>query len=156
MRWPRSSKMRPASTDDEASRLWRPRLREASWFCTAREHVLRNDRLVLASVALAPMHDLAQIGAVLQKVGQWSDREGNAAPRGATRERPLLRPDAPRSEIADQGRQALELEIAPEDEADGLRFSLVDDELAILNPVAERQRAAHPQPLLLRCRDLVP
>jgi hypothetical protein len=45
--------------------------------------------------------------------------------------------------------------IAPEDQPDGRRLRLIDDQLAVLDVVAERHVAAHPHALLLRRGDLV-
>src|SRR5271168_4894281 len=49
----------------------------------------------------------------------------------------------------------LEFSVAPEDQADGLRFHRVDDQPSIALYVADRHEPAHPHALLLRRSDLV-
>lgn len=63
--------------------------------------------------------------------------------------------DAPAVEVVDQGRDGAELEIAVVDEPDYLGFSFIDDKLPVPDLITERDGAAHPQALLLRCCNFV-
>ena len=68
---------------------------------------------------------------------------------------PDLRPDARRWQARRQERSIDQLEISPEDEPHCLGFALVDEQLPVFEPVAERNRPAHPHALALGCRNLV-
>ena len=58
-------------------------------------------------------------------------------------------------EFGPEQRDRAQFRIAPEDQPDGRRLRLIDDQLAVLDVIAERHVAAHPHALLLRRRDLV-
>ena len=58
-------------------------------------------------------------------------------------------------QVLDQRRHRAELDEAAENRADPLRLRLIDDELAILDVVTERRRAAHPHPLIPGSGELV-
>ena len=64
--------------------------------------------------------------------------------------------DASAVEFGDQLAEGFQLEIEPEDGADGLGLGLVDDELLVLGVIAQRHRAAGPFALAPGGRDLVP
>ena len=58
-------------------------------------------------------------------------------------------------ELGLEQRDRAQFRIAPEDQPDGRRLRLIDDQFAVLDVIAERHVAAHPHALLLRRRDLV-
>src|SRR5213080_2747771 len=110
---------------------------------------------MLAWIALARVHNLATINAVLQHQVERTTGDRLAAVPAAVRGGPDLAHNAGAIEILLQFPDRLEFGVAPEDMSDGLGFCAVDDELAVSNVVAERGLTAHPHALLLGGRDLV-
>ncbi len=114
-----------------------------------------DDRLVFGGIGLLLVDDLAAVDPVLQHQIEGAAGERLPAPAAARGARPLLAPDARRLELLLEQPDGAERRITPEDVPHRLGLGGNDDELAIAHRVAERRHAAHPHPLLLRCRDLV-
>jgi hypothetical protein len=117
--------------------------------------ILIDDRGVLAWIGLGLMHDLAAIDAVLQHVAEGSPSNRLTPVRPAIRRCAVLADDAGCIEMLLKQAHRTQFLIAPEGIADGLSLGLVDDQLAVLQVVAERWLAAHPHPFLLGGSDLV-
>src|SRR5262249_8388519 len=103
-----------------------------------------DDGRMLAGMGLTPVDHLADVEAVLEKMGQRAHAVRTAALDGASREGAALRHDASASEFLGEGSDRAALEVKPKHGADGLGLLRYDDELLIHGGVAERDRAAHP------------
>src|SRR6266849_1481315 len=114
------------------------------------------DRLMLAGMDLAPVRDVADVEAVLEEMRQGADAISPAPHRPADREGAHLRDDVPSAKFLGQGSDRAAFEIEPEHGADRLGLLGYDDQLLADAGIAERDRAAHPNALALRGRDLVP
>ena len=84
--------------------------------------------------------------------------KGHAADLGAGGEKARAREDAAVSQDArpQTPHERAEIEVALENKAHCRRLGLVDQQLAILDAVAERHHSTHPDALLLGGGDLVP
>ena len=118
--------------------------------------VLGHDRRMLAFVNLALMGDAADIDRVRQDLVDMPPAEQAAARRAARAIDADRNPKALSVELLFETHHASRLEIAAEEGAHDLGMILDDVQCAILDPVAQRDYAAHPHPLLLRSGDLVP
>src|SRR6202045_4888862 len=116
---------------------------------------LIDDRRVLATMELALVNDLAEIGAVLQHQVECAARDRLAADEAPRSARPRLTLDPARFELRLQQADRTEFGIAAENQANGIRLAIDHDELVVLRSIPERRHATHPQPLLLRGGDLV-
>src|SRR5208337_4242440 len=114
-----------------------------------------DDSAVLARVGDALVNDLAPIDSVLEHQVERASGKALAAGELSARSLPSLAHDAGPLELRLQQRDRAELGVAPEDRPDARRLRRVDDQLAILDIVAERDVAAHPHALGLRRGDLV-
>jgi hypothetical protein len=110
---------------------------------------------MLARITGRAVVDLSEIHPVLEKIGERSSRERNAADDPSARKRPSSGYDPSAAEIVDERPKRAEFEIAVKDDANGLRFRFIDDKLSLNHPVAERNDAADPDALPLRGGDLV-
>jgi hypothetical protein len=117
--------------------------------------ILIDDRRMLARIGRTLVDDLAAIDPVLQHLVERAAREGMAAIGTPVRSRPSLADDALCIERGLQFANRAELEVSAKDHPDRFGFRLVDDEFSVLDVIAERGPAAHPQPFLLRGGDLV-
>src|ERR1700740_774413 len=101
------------------------------------------------------MHDLAEIGAVLQHQVERAARKWLAANRATGSARPRFALDAAGVKLLLHPPDPAEFGTAAEDRAHDLRLAVDDNEFAILYPIAERRHAPHPHPLPFRGGDLV-
>ena len=104
---------------------------------------------------LAPVHDLANVEAVVQQIGQRPSPKSAAADDAAGRELALLAADAVPVEFLRQGLHRAMREIAGEDLAHGFRLARQHDHALVHRRIAERHRPANPDALALGGRDLV-
>ena len=110
---------------------------------------------MLAGIAASLVVDLPEVDPVRQQMRERSVGKRHAAGRGAgcesanARDYPLL------SQLPLQRGERSPRQVALEDQPDGRRLRLVDQEFFRLDPVTERHDAADPDPALLRRRDLV-
>src|ERR1700730_12114840 len=93
---------------------------------------LIDDRRVFAGMELAPVNDLAAIGAVLQHQVERAARERLAADEAPGNARPRLTFDPARFEIRLQQADRAEFGIAPENQTNGIRLAVDRDELVVL------------------------
>src|ERR1700745_604225 len=92
-----------------------------------------------------PMHDLAEIGAVLEHQVEGAARKRLAANRAPGSARPLFAPDAAGVEPLLHQPDRAEFGIAAEDRTHDLRLAIDDEEFAILYPIAERREGGPPK-----------
>ncbi len=104
-----------------------------------------DDRRVFAGIGDPLVDGFAEINAVVQNLVDVALVDRLAA----------FRPHSLRSERQDQLGRRPDAQEPLEDHSDGLRFGVVDDELAVLDVVAERRPAAHPHALLAGGGELV-
>src|SRR4051794_17229820 len=117
--------------------------------------LLVDNRRMLAGISHPLMNDLAAIDPVLQHLVQRAAREGLPA-IGAPIRRATTLADRPLGvERRLQFAHRAEVEVTAENSAHRLGLRLVDDQLPVLDVVAESGLSAHPQALLLRGGDLV-
>jgi hypothetical protein len=109
---------------------------------------------VLAIVDGAFVLDPADVDRVAEHREQHAALEGNAAD-GAVTDAALLRAVAIGPQLLDQRSPAAELGIAGEDVAHGDGVGFIDEQLALMDAVAERHGTTHPHALLLGRGDLV-
>src|SRR2546423_1456656 len=83
---------------------------------------------------------------VAKQLGHRAHAERDAATGAAGGENLFAGADAPVIQIVDQGSDRADLEIAVEDQPDGLGVLGYDDELLVDAPITERDRAADPNP----------
>ena len=102
------------------------------------------------------MIEFAEVVAVLQNVGQRPVGQRDPADDFAVRQTALARYNGFPAQLPLQSRDRAQFLMAFEDLSDELRFFFLDNELAVLDTVAEWRNAAHPQTLLFRRGDLVP
>src|SRR5579875_464698 len=114
-----------------------------------------DDGVMLTGMAHPLVADLAGIDRVGEEGIEGTPGEGLAARSGAVRGHSDSGAEAARVEVLLEPAHAAEGEIGGVDVSDCRGLGLVDDELAILDVVAQRNDAPHPQPFPLRCRDLV-
>src|SRR5215204_3199727 len=119
------------------------------------KHGAGHDGSVLAGIARTLVIQLAKVDPVPEDVGQRSIGQGHASDGPARAERPLPRHDPALPQLALQGRQRAEGEIALEDQPDSLGLVLSDQELALTHLIAERDDAADPDAPALGCGKLV-
>ena len=113
--------------------------------CTLSQRRAVDDRLVLAGIGGALVHRLADIDPVVEELVDVALVD-QLAPLG---------PDILGPQRADQLGGRAELDEPLEDHPDGRGLGLVDDQLAVLDLVAERDEAAHPHALPAGGRELV-
>src|ERR1700733_12341053 len=111
---------------------------------------------MLAFVHLALMSDAADIDRVRQDLVDVPPTEQSAAGRAATAIDADRKPNALSVELLFEAHHASRFEIAVKQRPHDCRMILDDVQGAILDPVAQRNHAAHPHSLLLRSSDLVP
>src|SRR5215211_3136815 len=111
--------------------------------------------LMLTAVNLAPVDDLADIEAVLEQMRERAHAKAAPADGAAIREPPRLAADASMSEVVGQRSHRAKFQVALKDRANRLGLGRDDHDLLVRGHIAERDRAADPQPLALRGRDLV-
>jgi len=99
--------------------------------------------------------NLSEVKPIAQYIKERALGEGNASPGPAGRQVADLRPEHAFFEIDDQAIDAAELEISPEDRPNLISLVLNDEQLAVLEFIAERHHAADPQSFALRGGDLV-
>src|SRR5262245_17648818 len=116
---------------------------------------LVDDGFMLAWIALALVDDFTPINSVLQHQVERTAGDWLAAMPAAIRGRSDLADNASGIEILLQFPNRLEFGVTPKDVSNRLGLYLIHDELPLFDVVAERERAAHPQALLLGRRDLV-
>src|ERR1700730_4914136 len=116
---------------------------------------LIDDRRVLATMELALVNDLAEIGAVLQHLVERAARKRLPAHEPPGSARPRLAFDPARFELRLQQSDRAEFGIAAENQPNGIGLAVDHDELVVLHSIPERRHATHPHPLLLRGGDLV-
>src|SRR5262249_38909135 len=87
--------------------------------------------------------------AVLEKMRQGAHAVWTATRDAATREGTDLRQDVSASEFLGEGTERAAFEVKPEHGANRLGLLGYDDQLLVHGGVAERDRAADPQPLAL-------
>ena len=102
--------------------------------------------LMLARIGRALVHRLADVDPVVEQLVDVALVDGLA----------LLAANAFRPQCARQRGGGTDLHEALEDHSDGRGFGLVDDQLAVLDVIAERHEPAHPHALLARGGELVP
>src|SRR5271166_1461438 len=118
--------------------------------------LLIDDRRMLAFVNLALMDDAADIDRVRQEFVDVPPAEQAAACRPARAIDANRSPQILGVEGLLKADDASRFEIVPEQGAHD-RCMIIDDvQSPIFDPIAQRNHAAHPHPLLLRSRDLVP
>ena len=110
---------------------------------------------MLAFMDLALMGDPADVDRVRQDLIDMPPTEQSAAGRAARAIDADRNPKALSIESLFEANDASRFQIAPEDGAHDRCMVLDDVQGAILDPVAQRNHAAHPHPLLLRSGDLV-
>src|SRR3990170_2932068 len=109
---------------------------------------------MLPGVGDALVYDLADVDGVAQDPIQVATAE--APPTGPRAPRRTQRCDASAPiQLRLQMPHTAKLQVQPEDLANQCGLRLVDDESALVRPVADRRRAAHPHALLLGGGDLV-
>src|SRR6202040_474519 len=116
---------------------------------------LIDDRRVLATMELALVNDLAEIGAVLQRLVERAARERLAADDAARKARPWLTFDPAGLELRLQQSDRAEFGIAAENQPNGIGLAVDHDELVVLRSIPERRYAAPPHPLPFRGGDLI-
>jgi hypothetical protein len=110
---------------------------------------------VLAGISNASVSDLAPIDPVLQHQIEGTAGEMLTAGQPSAGAFTALAHNPQEVEFAPEQRDRPQFRIAPEDQPDGRRLSLIHAQFAVFGVVAERHVAAHPHALLLRRRDLV-
>src|SRR5271168_5385507 len=101
------------------------------------------------------MSDPADVDRVRQDLVDVPSTEQSAPGRAATAIDADRNPNLLRVELLLEAHYASRLEIAPKEGAHDCCMILDDAKGAILDPVAQRDYAAHPYSLLLRSRDLI-
>src|SRR3954453_5163697 len=114
------------------------------------EQGTRDDRSMLGGIARALVVQLTEIDAVPQDMGERPIGQRHAADRAAGAEGAAPGDHAALPQVALQGWQRTEREIALEDPPDGLGLVLPDHKLALTQLVAERDDAADPDAPPLR------
>ena len=114
-----------------------------------------DDCRVFAGEGPALVIELAEIDPVGQDRAKWPIRQGHAALDGSALDLSLAGDEALGAQGFNQRRNGSQLDVPPEQHPHLLGLGLVDEQLAVLNSIAEWHRAAHPEALLLRCGDLV-
>ena len=114
-----------------------------------------DDRLVLAGIARALVHRLAEVDAVVQDLVERALVDRLARPVLAVLRRPRLRRVAGAAQLLRQLRRRAEAQEPLEDQPDQFGLFLVDHQLAVDDVVAERRNAAHPHALAARRGELV-
>src|SRR4051794_35055670 len=122
----------------------------------AREDLRVDDGFVLAFEPFAAVVNLTEIDPVLEKVGERTVSEGNAAVVLGNIGKTPFGDNAVAIEISHKLAEGLQFEISPEDMADDFGFGLVDDQLLVLGIIAERHAASGPFALAPAGGDLVP
>jgi hypothetical protein len=102
------------------------------------------DRRVFCGADLAFEHDLSDVEAVAQEIGERAPCERNATYGSTIGERAGLGDDFALSKVNQEQPDAAEVEVAPEDGADPFGLFLLDEELPVPTNVAERHHAADP------------
>lgn len=115
-----------------------------------------NDSVMLTRVILAMVDDVAAVDAVLQEIVEPASAERIAAADATISHGLGLGHDATAAKILKQGSHRAELEVALEYVPDGLRFGLIDDQLAVPRLIPKRNAAAHPHSLGFRGCNLIP
>ena len=142
---------RPENQSLQQGRRLRPRSRGALPRAVGQDAVdlvpqrLTDDRFMLARIDRALVHGLSDVGAVVQELVDVALVDELAVFAG----------DALGAQRAHQRGGRADLGEPLEDHADRLGVRFVDDELAVLDVVAERHEAAHPHALLAGGRELV-
>src|SRR5215217_5311899 len=117
---------------------------------------LLHDRGMLAIVGLPPVRQLPDVDRVGQDLVEVAPAERLAA-AAPTRSIDALRHNqASGIEPTLEGAHGAELDIAGKQAPDQARMVLKNVQGPVLDPVAERHHATHPDALLLRCSNLVP
>jgi hypothetical protein len=106
-------------------------------------------------MAILSFEGLRGVEVIAQDVEQRALREWHAAGSAASGELAHLAPEISLLELGDETIDAAKLQIASEDDTHLFGFFLDDQQLAILESVAERDHAADPQPFPLRSCHLV-
>lgn len=108
-----------------------------------------DDRFVLAGIDLALVSNFAPVDRVLQQGIESAAREPVSTRQDATGTLAPLADNADPVEFVAEQPDRSEFRIAPEDHAHRLGFGVIDDQLAVLNVIAERDIATHPHALSL-------
>lgn len=111
---------------------------------------------MLSRVDLVMVNGVTALDAALEEIVERPSAERLAPADVAIAHDLGLGHDAIGSEILKQGSHRAQLKVALENMPDGLRFCLIDDQLAVLRLIAERNAAAHLHALGLRGCNLVP
>lgn len=119
------------------------------------EQIAIYDRWLLAGADLALVVDFANIEPVPKQMGEGASGEGDTADRPSISEATELCHNAATPELREQQSDAADLKVGPEYRADTLGLFLDNNQLPVSHLVTERHHAADPEPLALRCRDLV-
>src|SRR5450759_3710384 len=119
------------------------------------EQVTVEDWIVLPTIHLAPVDDLAKVEPVLEQVGERSHAETDTTPLTAISTAICLGSDAAPIEFLDQGAHGTKRKVPSEDGTDRLRLRGYHDELLINAPVTKRDRSSDPDALALGGRDPV-
>src|SRR5438045_5005146 len=101
------------------------------------------------------MHDATYVYGIAQQVVQRPPTVAYPTLLSAAARDPNLANDVRPPQLCLQGRDRTELKVLLEYVSDRLGFSIVDDELTVLDVVTERQVAALPHTLALGGCDLV-
>jgi hypothetical protein len=120
------------------------------------EHLSVQDGFVLAVEPFSAVVNLAEIDPVLQKIGERTISEGNAAVVLGNFGNTPFGDDAPAVEIGSEFAEGLQFKVSRKHSADGLGFGLVDHQLLVLGVITERHGATGPFALAPGRRDLVP
>src|SRR5215211_2116358 len=119
------------------------------------KQVTVEDRLVLASMHLAPIDHLAEVEPVLEQIREGADAEADAAPLAPVGKAVCFGPDVAPIEVLDEGTDRAERKIAREDRADGVRLVGHHHDLLVDAAIAEWNRATDPNALALGGGDFV-
>src|SRR5271166_864442 len=111
--------------------------------------------LLLSPVHLTAINDLADVESVLEQMGQSSRAEADMAPTAAICEAASLGPDTTPVKLLDQGARRAKFQVACKDETDRVGLLGDDDGLLAETSIAERDRAADPDPFALGGRNLI-
>ena len=113
------------------------------------------DRLVASSEGLAAIDHLSDIEPVAQQMREAADPEGNAPNDAAVLQLALLGAEAAVLKVLGQRPHRAKLQVTGEDGAHGFGLRRHDKDFLVRSRIAERDRAADPDPFALRRRDLV-
>src|SRR5215203_601403 len=123
--------------------------------CAVPGHLL-HDRRMQAIIGLPPVRELPDVDRVGQDLVEVAPAERLAA-AASTRSIDALRHNqASGIEPTLEGADGAELDITGKQAPDQDRMVLDDVQGPVLDPIAERHHATHPDALLLRCSNLVP